>query len=128
MELRERITELAEVKRLLKQYEELAKTKEMELVVELQARRLKTTTAVSGDKVYTATFVQGTRHDLDEIGLLEELGDKAESVLMTKLDRVQLQMAMDNGSIDPSVVGKYVTERKNKPSVRITERSADSPA
>lgn len=128
MELTERIAELAEIKRLLKQYEDLVKLKESELIAELEARRLKTQTVQDGEKLYTATYVQATRHELDELGLLVELGDKAEAYLVKKLDQVALRLAMDNGTLDPSVVGKYVTERKNKPSVRITERSADSPA
>lgn len=128
MELEERIAELAEIKRVLKKYEDLVKLKESELIEELETRRLKTQTIQDGGKLYTATYVQATRHDLDEIGLLVELGDKAEAYLVRKLDQVALRNAMDNGTLDPAVVGKYVTERKNKPSVRITERSADSPA
>lgn len=128
MELEERITELAEIKRVLKQYEDLVKLKETELIEELQSSRIKTKTVQDGGKLYTATYVQATRHELDEAGLLEELGEKAESYLSKKLDRVSLFNAMDEGTLDPNVVGKYVTERKNKPSVRITERSADTPA
>jgi hypothetical protein len=79
-----------------------------------------------GGKVYRATFVQASVPIIDEKGLREELGNEVvDSYCKLVLDRKALESAMEDGAVDPYKVGKHVTERKNKPSVRFTIRAAD---
>lgn len=86
----------------------------------------KTHEVTDGGKVYRATFVQASVPLIDEKGLREELGNEVvDSYCKLVLDRKALEVAMEDGKVDPYKVGKHVTERKSKPSVRFTIRSAD---
>jgi len=96
-----------------------------ELIAEMEADQVKTSEVREGDKIYRATYYQGHRTDIDE----ESLGKvmDLEPYCKVVLDRGLLEAALETGEVDPFLVGKYVTERKNKPSVRFTQRAADDP-
>lgn len=88
--------------------------------------QVKTHEVQDGGKIYRATFTQASIPQIDEAGLREELGDEViDSYCKLVLDKKALETAMEDGRIDPYVVGRHVTERKNAPSVRFTVRSAD---
>lgn len=88
--------------------------------------QIKTHEVEDGGKIYRATFVQASVPLIDEEGLEKELGFvKYDQFTKKVLDRKALEAAMETGEVDPFLVGKHVTERKNKPSVRFTVRAAD---
>lgn len=88
--------------------------------------QIKTHEVQDGGKVYRATFLQATTPVIDEEGLEKELGvETYEKFTKRVLDRKALEEGMENGEVDPFAVGKHVTERKNRPSVRFSIRAAD---
>lgn len=96
------------------------------LVEEMEKEQVKTEEVEDGGKIHRATFVQATRIEIDEKGLREELGDEVVDQYCKKvLDRTALEAAMEDGYISPFKVGKHVTERKNRPSVRLSTRAAE---
>jgi hypothetical protein len=89
-------------------------------------KQIKTHEVEDGGKIYRATFLQASTPVIDEKGLREELGNEVvDTYCRLVLDRKALEAAMEEGVLDPYKVGKHVTERKNKPSVRFTVRAAD---
>lgn len=97
-----------------------------ELLETMQEEQIKTSEVREGDKIFRATFVQSTTAQIDEKGLLEELGEEADLYMKKVFDRKALEQALEEGTADPYLVGRYVSERKSKPSVRFTTRAADS--
>lgn len=96
------------------------------LVELMETEQIKTHEVDDGGKVYRATFVQASVPIIDEAGLEAEIGTEVfERYCKRVLDRKALEAAMETGDVDPFQVGKHVTERKNKPSVRFTVRTAD---
>jgi len=96
------------------------------LASEMEGQQVKTHEVQAGGKIYRATFQQATTHVIDEAGLEDELGTETyERYTKRVLDRKALEEGMENGEVDPFAVGKHVTERKNKPSVRFSIRAAD---
>jgi hypothetical protein len=93
----------------------------------METEQVKTHEVQDGGKIYRATFLQAVVPVIDEEGLKKELGAEFDTYTKKVLDKKALESAMEVGEVDPSRVGKYVTERKNKPSVRFTVRAADSP-
>jgi hypothetical protein len=92
----------------------------------MEEEQIKTHEVQDGGKIYRATYVQATTVQLDEAGLRQELGsEEVDRYCKKVLDRAALETAMTEGEVDPFIVGKHVTERKNKPSVRFSARSAD---
>lgn len=92
----------------------------------MEKEQIKTYEVTDGGKVYRATYVQATTHTIDEEGLRKELGEELyREYCKLVLDRKMVEAAMEEGQLDPRLVGKHVTERKNKPSVRFTARAAD---
>ncbi len=99
------------------------------LAAEMEAEQIKTHEVQDGGKIYRATFLQASIPVIDEAGLEAELGTETfERYTKRVLDRKALEEGMENGEVDPFVVGKHITERKNKPSVRFSTRSADDQA
>lgn len=71
---------------------------------------------------YTFTLVQAERTKINEAGLKKALGARNFNKLtVAKLDQMKLRAAIDNGEIDPIVVGQYSEVVLNKPSIRMTE-------
>lgn len=96
------------------------------LVEVMQEEQIKTHEVEEGGKIYRATFTQATVPIIDEEGLRKELGEELyREYCKLVLDRKMVEAAMEDGQLDPLTVGKHVTERKNKPSVRFTVRAAD---
>lgn len=92
----------------------------------MEEEQIKTHEVQDGGKVYRATYVQATTVALDEAGLREDLGDDLVDAYCKKvLDRSAIEVGMEEGLLDPFIVGKHVTERKNKPSVRFSARAAE---
>lgn len=91
----------------------------------MEEEQIKTHEVQDGGKIYRATYVQATTIQLDEAGLRRELGsEEVDRYCKKVLDRAALETAMTEGEVDPFIVGKHVTERKNKPSVRFSARAA----
>ena len=91
----------------------------------MEEEQIKTHEVQDGGKIYRATYVQATTVQLDEAGLRHELGsEEVDRYCKKVLDRAALETAMTEGEVDPFIVGKHVTERKNKPSVRFSARAA----
>jgi hypothetical protein len=96
------------------------------LAAEMEAQQIKTHEVQDGGKIYRATFLQATTPIIDEVGLEKELGTETyEKFTKRVLDRKALEEGMEHGEVDPFAVGKHVTERKNRPSVRFSTRAAD---
>jgi len=96
------------------------------LLEAMEADQIKTHEVTDGGKVYRVTYVQAVTHNIDEEGLRKELGEELyREYCKLVLDRKMVETAMEEGQLDPRLVGKHVTERKNKPSVRFTARAAD---
>jgi hypothetical protein len=96
------------------------------LAAEMEDQQIKTHEVQDGGKIYRATFLQATTPVVDEEGLEKELGSTVyEKFTKRVLDRKALEEAMEHGEVDPFVVGKHITERKNRPSVRFSTRAAD---
>lgn len=96
-----------------------------QLLEAMQEEQIKTSEVREGDKIYRATFVQSTTTQIDEKGFLAEAGDDADLYMKKVFDRKALEQALEDGTVNPYLVGRYVTERKSKPSVRFTQRVAD---
>jgi len=96
------------------------------LANEMETQQIKTHEVQDGGKIYRATFLQASTPVIDEDGLRQELGDtEFERYCRLVLDRKALEAGMENGEVDPFAVGKHITERKNRPSVRFSTRAAD---
>lgn len=96
------------------------------LMEAMENEQVKTGEVEDGGKIHRATFVQATRIEIDEKGLREELGDEVVDQYCKKvLDRTAIEAAMEDGYLSPFKVGKHVTERKNRPSVRLSTRAAE---
>ena len=96
------------------------------LAAEMEDQQIKTHEVQDGGKIYRATFLQAVIPVIDEGGLEDELGSEVfEKYTKRILDRKALEDAMEHGEVDPLIVGKHVTERKNRPSVRFSIRAAD---
>lgn len=97
-----------------------------ELLSLMEEEQTKTYEVQDGGKIYRATYVQTTRTDIDEKGLRADLGNELVDQYCTLvLDKKALETAMEDGYISPFIVGKHVTERKSKPSVRFSTRPAE---
>jgi hypothetical protein len=96
------------------------------LAAEMESQQIKTHEVQDGGKIYRATFLQASTPIIDEAGLEKDLGTEVfERYTKRVLDRKALEEGMEHGEVDPFVVGKHVTERKNRPSVRFSTRAAD---
>ena len=96
------------------------------LAQEMENEQIKTHEVQDGGKVYRATFLQAVIPVIDEGALEDELGTEVfDRYTKRVLDRKALEEAMENGELDPLTVGKHITERKNRPSVRFSTRAAD---
>lgn len=70
------------------------------------------------------TYTQRENVTIDEKGLRKALTAKVyDKYTVKKLDRKAMERAMDDGAVDPMVVGKYVTVSKSTPylTVRVNE-------
>lgn len=93
----------------------------------LSENKIKTTEVQQGNEIVTATYVQASRFEVDEEGLKNYIGEKRFNGLCKQvLDKSVLEAAMECGDLDPEHVGKFITERKNKPSVRVSARAAET--
>lgn len=85
----------------------------------------KTLTRRKGDKVFKFTYVQNKTTVLDEDGLKKALGaPKFNKLTTAHLDKKKLEAAMDLGTVDPVIVGQYVTEKPSAAFIRFTEGTA----
>jgi hypothetical protein len=97
-----------------------------DLLHTMEEEQEKTHEVQEGGKIYRATYYQGVRTEIDEKGLREELGDEVvDSYCKKVLDTKALETAMESGYVSPFAVGKHVTERKNRASVRFSTRAAE---
>lgn len=96
------------------------------LAEQMAASQTKTFTHRDGGKIRRFTYVQNTTSVLDEEGLKKALGAPVFSTLtVAKLDKKKLEAAMDRGTVDPVIVGQYVTEKASAPFIRFTESEAE---
>jgi hypothetical protein len=87
----------------------------------------KTAEVQDGGKAYRVTFVQGETTEIDEPGLRKALGaTQYRKYTQEKLDRKKLEAALDQGEVDPIVVGQHVRVKPNKPFLRYTEKEITS--
>ena len=71
----------------------------------------------------TVTYVQAHTTVIDEAGLRKALGARAyDRYTIKKLDRRAMEKAMDEGTVDPITVSRYVTLKPNKPHLSLTEK------
>lgn len=72
------------------------------------------------------SYVQATTTVIDEKGLRKALGAKVfDKYTVRKLDRKAMEVAMDDGTIDPVTVSRFVTLKPNRPHLSLTEKEVE---
>lgn len=72
------------------------------------------------------SYVQATTTVIDEKGLRKALGAKTyDKYTVRKLDRKAMESAMDDGTIDPITVSRFVTLKPNRPHLSLTEKEVE---
>jgi len=95
------------------------------LVAKMTRDQQKSFSRRDGGKQYKVTFVQSMRTVIDEPGLKKAMGAVAfRKVCKQVIDRKTLEEAMDQGTVDPMVVGQFVKEVPSEPFLKFTEGQA----
>lgn len=75
---------------------------------------------------HNLTFVQQQMTIIDEPGLRKALTAKVyDKYTKRALDRRAMERAMDDGSVDPVTVSRFVTQRPKKPFLNYTEKESE---
>jgi hypothetical protein len=76
--------------------------------------------------VHKLTFVQQHTTHIDEPGLRKALTAKVfDRYTKRVLDRKAMELAMDNGEVDPITVSRYVSQVPKKPFLSYTEKETE---
>lgn len=87
----------------------------------MEAAQRKSLTSTVGSTKVKVTYVQRTTTSLDEEGLKKALGvAKWAKVTKTVVDKRKLEKAIDDGVVDPMVVGQHVSQNLSKPYLRFS--------
>lgn len=105
------------------------KKAEAELIAEMEAQEIKSTsTEICGIK-YTTTATQRTSYSFDEAGLKKALGARVyNKFTIAKLDRTKLEEAVQAGAVDAGVVSQYATPTTSAQGIRLTKKAASDEA
>ena len=94
-----------------------------QLMDEMEANQQKSVSHTDGGKKYSLTYSSREITTLDEAGLKKELGAVAFNKLCKKvLDRPKVEKMLDEGQLDPMVVGKYAQTKRSAPYLRFSEK------
>jgi hypothetical protein len=119
------LNEFIEAKRAVEDAQRRLELAQQSLVEKMTREQRKTFIKEDGGKVYRATYVQAVRTVVNEEGLKKAIGAvKFRKVSKQVLDKKLLEKAMETGAVDPVLVGQYVTEVPNRPSIRLSEGTA----
>ena len=96
------------------------------LIDDMQEHQVKSLKVTANGVLRSVTFVQRETPTIDEKGLRKALTAKVyDRYTVKKLDRKQLETAMDAGELDPMVVLRFVEMKKSKPYLNYTERASE---
>lgn len=71
---------------------------------------------------YRYTLVRAERTKINELGLKKAIGARAFNKLTTaKVDPAKVKTAVEEGTLDPVILGQHAENVLNKPSVRISK-------
>lgn len=119
------LTEYLEARRAHDTATARLKAAQKTLIQKMTREQRKSLTTQDGGKQYRVTYVQNMRNNIDESGLKKALGAVAfRKVCKQVIDRKVLEQAMEDGSVDPMVVGQYVTTLPSEPFLKFTEGQA----
>lgn len=119
------MTEYIEARRAVAEAKSRMEHATKNLVEKMTREQRKSFALTDGGKTFKATYVQNTQIKVNEQGLKKALGAVAfRKVCKQVLDRKALEEAMSTGTVDPVVVGQYVTEEHSAPFIRFTEGTA----
>ncbi len=116
------LDEFIEAKQAMEDAQRRLELAQQNLVERMTREQRKTFVKTTDGKVYRATYVQAIRTQVNEEGLKKAIGAvRFRKVSKQVLDKRLLEEALEAGTIDPVVVGQFVTEVPNRPSIRLSE-------
>lgn len=121
-EITNKMAELIQAQDLAAEANAAVKELQSELLELLAQHRRKSYSVPRGNHIFKATRVSSSRTSVNEEGLKKELGARLFNKATKRvLDKAKLEKMMDEGQVDPMIVGKHVVVKDSNPYIKISK-------